>query len=184
MAVAFDQGDNQGHGVHPRFKSVPARRLAMQLINTAFAGKEPFSGPLPVSAASRAVPSESTAGLLVTVALSHADGLRLNDTHTCNEQFRKLCCKAGDTAFGARICTAATAAGCAKDADKKTVFNANVTIGTTADSIVVSVAASEMDAAAAAGPATFVEFGLTDFPQCSVVNALDIALGPFILPVK
>jgi hypothetical protein len=31
------------------------------------------------------------------VTLSHATGLRLNDTHTCNEQFEKLCCKVRKT---------------------------------------------------------------------------------------
>ena len=25
VAVAYDEGDNQGHGVHSRFKTVPAR---------------------------------------------------------------------------------------------------------------------------------------------------------------
>ena len=33
------------------------------------------------------------------------------------------------------------------------------------------------------GAPTFVDFGVTDFPQCSVVNALGIALGPFTLAV-
>lgn len=31
MAVAFDYGDNQDHGVHSRYKSEPARRLALQV---------------------------------------------------------------------------------------------------------------------------------------------------------
>ena len=156
MAVAYDEGDNQAHGVHSRFKTVPAHRLALQLIATAFkdaALPHGHSGPLPVSARAGA----AEAGLSVRVALSHATGLRLNDTHTCNEQFEKKCCKAGATGFGARICTAAAPQACAKDADKKTVFNAVVTVDG-AGGILVAVPPSELGAGRGAR-ATFVEFG-------------------------
>lgn len=184
MAVAYDQGDNQQHGVHPRFKSEPARRLALQLIHNAFGTSTPYSGPLPVSAhlATKAtVLSGHEGAACVRVVVSHSTMLRLNDTHTCNEQFERKCCAAGATGFGARICTAAAAADCAKDADGKTVFNANVTIDSPTSILVTAIAAGNSMSSAAA---SFVEFGVTDFPQCSVVNELGIALGPFILPVK
>ena len=209
MAVAFDQGDNQAHGVHSRFKSKPAARLALQLVFTAFgvaADDNEYSGPLllgPVASTSvvGAAAEESAAApaavTSVSIRLSHAAGLRLNDTQTCNEQFKRLCCGAGPTAFGARICTAATAAGCAHDADGKTVFNANVTIGPAATAVSGTVASQDSrghDGAAAAansvgtivlsavgvvGKPTFVDYGQTDFPQCSVVNRIGVALGPF-----
>ena len=171
MAIAIDQGDNQGHGVHPRFKTEPAHRLALQIMHTAFGGQfnGKYSGPLPLSAAN------SAGG--VSVKLSHSSGLRLNDTHTCNEQFKRLCCKAGATAFGARICTAAKAKDCVLPADGKTIFDANVTVGADGASITISAAGVPRSAA------TFVDFGQTDFPQCSVVNDIDVALGPFFVPV-
>jgi hypothetical protein len=206
MAVAYDEGDNQQHGVHPRFKSEPARRLAMQLIHTAFGTTTPYSGPLPVSAhgvstaavataataAAGAAGEEAGAALLsVRVTISHSTLLRLNDTHTCNEQFEKKCCKAGATGFGARICTASSPAGCAKVGDGKQVFNADVKVDSPTSILITVPLASamathseEVVAAAAAAGASFVEFGVTDFPQCSVVNELGIALGPFILPVE
>ena len=153
--------------MHPRFKSKPAHRLALQVLHTAFGGFIPpgaddYSGPLPVSASftsnnavGNTVPSTVTS---VTVQLSHATiggggGLRLNDTHTCNEQFQRLCCHAGDTAFGARICTAPTHEACEKDADGKTVFNANVTIGTPGTGTIV------LSAMSVVGTPTFVDFG-------------------------
>ena len=184
MAVAFDQGDNQGHGVHPRFKTKPAQRLALQLLFTAF-GSQPlgeYSGPLLLDASSSASPSEAetaanTTKTSVTVRLSHATGLRLNDTRTCNEQFKRLCCGAGATAFGARICTAANAADCARDADGKTVFNANVTIGMPVQGN--ATATIVISALGVVGTPTFVDYGQTDFPQCSVVNHIGVALGPF-----
>eukprot|EP01043_Picozoa_sp_COSAG02_P019672 COSAG02_NODE_956_length_15670_cov_5.265750_3_plen_276_part_00 len=182
MAVAYDQGDNQQHGVHPRFKSEPARRLALQLIHTVFGTSTPYSGPLPLSAhhATSTTPGESTAeAISVRVIVSHSSMLRLNDTHTCNEQFEKKCCAAGASGFGARICTAAVPADCAIAADGKTVFNANVTIDSPTSFLVTAA-----DTAEYSSVASFVEFGVTDFPQCSVVNELGIAMGPFILPVK
>ena len=189
MAVAYDQGDNQAHGVHSRFKSKPAHRLALQVLHTAFAGFTPpgagdYSGPLPVSASSDhrgkeggAAAAAATRVTSVTVQLSHAAaGVRLNDTRTCNEQFGKLCCGAGNTAFGARICTAAKHEDCEKDANGQTVFNANVTVGSG-----VTIVLSAMGVV---GTPTFVDFGQTDFPQCSVVGTgTGIALGPFSIPV-
>lgn len=184
MAVAYDQGDNQQHGVHSRFKSEPARRLALQLIHTAFGTSTPYSGPLPVSAhlaTNTAVLSGHAGAASVRVVVSHSAMLRLNDTRTCNEQFERKCCAAGATGFGARICTAVKAADCAKDADGKTVFNANVTIDSPTSILVTALGVGSAMSSIAA---SFVEFGVTDFPQCSVVNELGIALGPFILPVK
>eukprot|EP00656_Telonema_subtile_P052828 TRINITY_DN7461_c0_g1_i6.p1 TRINITY_DN7461_c0_g1~~TRINITY_DN7461_c0_g1_i6.p1 ORF type:complete len:120 (-),score=23.24 TRINITY_DN7461_c0_g1_i6:88-447(-) len=106
---------------------------------------------------------------------SHSAGLRLNDTQTCGEQDKGLCCRANQTAFGARVCTMADPEACsATPADNKTVFDASVSIAGDG-SILFS---SAQDFAADSGP-TFVEFGVTDFPQCSVVNSDHIALGPF-----
>lgn len=184
MAVAYDQGDNQQHGVHSRFKSEPAHRLALQLIHTAFGTSTPYSGPLPLSAhhatstTLAALAGSKQGAISVRVVVSHSSMLRLNDTHTCNEQFEKKCCAAGASGFGARICTAAVPTGCAIAADGKTVFDANVTIDSPT-SILVTAAATTVSTVA-----SFVEFGVTDFPQCSVVNEIGIALGPFILPVK
>jgi hypothetical protein len=178
MSVAFDQGDNQDHGVHPRFKTKPAQRLALQVLHTAFSYVSgEYSGPLPLSAS--VLQSEAHRGSRVTsvsVKLSHSADLRLNDTHTCNEQFDKLCCAAGSAAFGARICTASAAPECESDANGKTVFNANVTIGADKASIIVS-------ATGIIGSPTFVDFGQTDFPQCSVVNTIGAPLGPFSMPI-
>jgi hypothetical protein len=172
------QGDNQQHGVHPRFKTKPAERLALQLLHTAFGlgsvadggGSSEWSGPLAHSAA-LSKPGHSAGVAMVRVALSHSVGLRLNDTQTCNEQFKRLCCGAGDTAWGARLCTAASPDGCARDADGHTVFNANVTADAGSNSILIS--------AKMPGTPKYVDFGQTDFPQCSVVNSIGAALGPF-----
>merc|ERR1712003_145457 len=86
------------------------------------------------------------------------------------EEFDKLCCAAGSAAFGARICTASAAPECESDANGKTIFNANVTIGADKASITVS-------ATGIIGSPTFVDFGQTDFPQCSVVNTIGAPLG-------
>lgn len=174
MAIAYDQGDNQAHGVHSRFKSVPARRLAQQLLREAFGVAA--VGSLPVAPLGSGTPVASAAsGVAVKVRLANAAGLRLNDTRTCNEQFENLCCRAGETAFGARICFARAAADCEVDASANgPVYNAVVTVDPAGDGIVLTA-----KSAPTSQTVTFVEYGVTDFPQCSVVNMDDVALGPF-----
>ena len=71
------------------------------------------------------------------------------------------------------VCLAA--GDCERNADGKTVFNANVTVSG-ADTITIS-------AQGVTGTPSFVDYGQTDFPQCSVVNKLGVALGPFSIPV-
>jgi hypothetical protein len=112
--------------------------------------------------------------------------LKLNDTQTCKQQFGGECCQATSTAFGARVCLATDPADCARDADGKLVFNADVTIGG-----VGGITARQGEAGAAGtivltpagvpggSTVTFVEFGVTDFPQCAVFNSINAALGPF-----
>jgi len=100
--------------------------------------------------------------LSVRVTISHSTLLRLNDTHTCNEQFEKKCCKAGATGFGARICTASSPADCAKVGDGKQVFNADVKVDSPTSILITVPLASAMAThseevvAAAAAPAAGV----------------------------
>ena len=78
------------------------------------------------------------------------------------------------------LCTAGTAEACARDADGKTVFNANVLIGGAASSVgVTAVATIVISAGGVVGKPRFVDYGQMDFPQCSVVNSIGVALGPF-----
>lgn len=192
MAVAHDHGSDEAHGVHPRSKSEPARRLALQTLHFAFGDTAtPYLPPLPSTFATYSLgervrlrskgafqqqyPNASktilrTRSVTVELDLDHADNAMLVDSVECQNQYKGLCCNGGSPVMG-RVCTTNNVTACAIDADGDLVVNAVMTVQ---DGILRAVA----DLAEGAEP-KWVEYAVTDFPQCTVVNAAGISMGPF-----
>ena len=182
MAVSYDNGDDEAHGVHSRFKSEPARRLALELLRAAY-GKAEAEAPAPLGVASvlsRAGGHDGggSAAVTVGVPLQHALGLTLHPTTRCEVQYSKQCC--GNTTFPApkgpvlgRLCTATNATDCTA-ADGARVVLANVTVDPAANRLIFSATLPAADQ-----QVRWLDFSLTDFPQCAVHNSDGLALGPF-----
>lgn len=170
MAYAFDWGDNQDHGVHPRFKTEPARRMALQLLQHGFGQKVALAPRFQA-----ATTNYNGNVVTVTFKMKNDDKLHLVPANLCKEQYSKKCCDYGDgKPLIARICTASKIGDCASDGDK--IINAHVEIK---DGVLLATA----DVTNSINSAQYIDFSFTDFPECIVVNSAGLPLGPFG-PVK
>ena len=89
-----------------------------------------------------------------------------------------MCCQAGETAFGARICFAANAASCAVDASANgPVFNAVVTVAPGGDGIVLTAKGAFKLSSTGKQP-TFVEYGAGE-----TTKLMHSTLSPFFAAV-
>merc|ERR1712185_167694 len=114
----------------------------------------------------------------IGVALDFAAGLSLQPTTMCEVQYSGQCC--GNSSFPApagpvlgRVCTAIHASACTATNGRQVVL-ANVTVNATANRLVFTAQLGN-----ASDRARWIDFSLTDFPQCSVHNREGLALGPF-----
>ena len=173
MAVADDWGATQSEGVHPPFKTQPAQRVARQLLRLGFARDDVVAvGPVVASASAAAAGGVT----VVTFAFAaNAHGLSLQSTNDCDQQYSKKCCdsdgKAGPVM--GRLCTHANAALCAADAgDDDQVYEANFALDAAgALTATATVARGEQ--------VRWVDFQMTDFPQCKLVNADGLPMSTF-----
>ena len=201
MAVAFDYGDDQDHGVHSRYKSEPSRRLALQLLNVlnpeALAENAiEWSGPLVEGVMYDKDKSQ------IRFELTHAIGLSFQNTTACEVQYSQTCCGDYNNITLGRICYADSAEQCAIENDGETVVLASFSI---VDNTLIATAAvnesghhhgpTQSSTRSKASETTqskqhlsprvpgkipkYIDFGLTDFPQCSIVNSAGLALAPF-----
>ena len=186
MAIAMDNGDNQDHGVHPRYKSEPARRVALQMLHLAYPSSDPnassFSSLPPSGGLAYSGPIVTGAtvqnGSVVVVEMDFADGLSFHNTTQCENQYSKTCCGDFKNVILGRLCFLKNVTACEAQSDGNDVVLASFSLDTQTNTLVVrpnSTAPEERRAP------TRLDFSLTDFPQCAVINSAGIALGPFIL---
>ena len=145
MAVSYDNGDDQAHGVHSRYKSEPSRRLAYDLARLAF--NSTLDARAPEVQGTIGVISRKGRSVKVGVPLINAKGLKLAPTTKCEVQYSKQCCgnatyPAPDGPILGRLCTLADHSGCMA-ADGKNVLLANVTVDAAAHRLVFSATLSE-----------------------------------------
>ena len=181
IAISHDYGDDEDHGVHSRYKSEPARRLALELVRHAYRGTT-LNGTLaaqaPTPMGKAMVIERNATSVKVAVPLSDAEtGLALMPTTKCEVQYSGQCC--GNASFPAplgpvlgRLCTTANASEC-NAADGSKVVLANVTVDVDRHLIFSGLLGD------AAATVHWVDFSLTDFPQCAVRNGAGLAVGPF-----
>jgi len=180
MAVADDWGATQSAGVHPPFKTQPAQRVARQLLALAFGEGSGVAATGPVVASAALVAhAPSSGGATVTLSFSfsaNADGLTLQGTNDCDQQYSKKCCNS-DGAAGpvmGRFCTHANATLCAADAGDggdNGVYLAQFALSDSKLTATATVTNGQ--------PVRYVDYQMTDFPQCKVVNKDGLPLSTF-----
>lgn len=172
--------------VHPRLKVEVGRRLALQVLHTAYALQSPagvnFSGPVPLAAVAaapadgndcggapptlRGAAAAAAAPVPVTISFGELGGApaHLADTHDCWE-----CCDA--TRNVVQFCATTG------DPTLPSVAWVNATVALTADG--AGLVATPVTAAAY----THVRYAAATFPQCALYNALDLPSPPFVMPI-
>ena len=179
MAVADDWGATQNEGVHPPFKTQPAQRVARQLLQLAYSDGPNVTATGPVVANAAVVPGACNA-TTVTVEFTfgtNADALTMQGTNDCDQQYSKACCGA-DGATGpimGRFCTHANATLCAADSGDNGdngIYPAHFALdrhGTLTATATIKNGQT----------VRFVDYQVTDFPQCKVVNGAGLPLSTF-----